>query len=93
MNEVNKLEMEFLASIVSDGFWFSFISFYFALFLRFSFLSVFGKDTAFREVVPSFLPSFFPCHSMISINTINDLINSQGIYVILGVQDRSRLFS
>ena len=32
MNEVNKLEMEFLASIVSDGFCVSFILFYSALF-------------------------------------------------------------
>ena len=58
MNEVNKLEMEFLASIVSDGFCVSFILFYSALFLRFCFLSVFGKDTGFCEVVPSFLASF-----------------------------------
>ena len=82
MNEVNKLEMEFLASIVSDGFCVSFILFYSALFLRFCFLSVFGKDTGFCEVVPSFLPSFFPCHSLISINTENDLINVPGIYSV-----------
>ena len=66
MNEVNRLEMEFLASIVSDGSWFSFILFYSALFLRFCFLSVFGRDTAFCGVVPSFLvflsqPDFYKC--------------------------------
>ena len=77
MNEVNKLEMEFLASIVSDGFWLSFILFYSALFLRFCFLSVFGKDTGFVRLLP---PSFF--HSLISINTENDLINIPGIYSI-----------
>lgn len=55
MNEVNKMEMEFLASIVSDGFCVSFILVTSALFLRFCFLSVFGKDTGFCEVVPSFL--------------------------------------
>ena len=38
MNEVNKLEMEFLASIVSDGFCVSFILVDSALFLRFCFV-------------------------------------------------------
>ena len=58
MNEVNKLEMEFLASIVSDGFCVSFILFYSALFLRFCFVS-FWQGRWFCEVVPSFLPCFF----------------------------------
>ena len=58
MNEVNKLEMEFLASIVSEGFCVSFILFYSALFLRFCFVS-FWQGHWFCEVVPSFLPCFF----------------------------------
>ena len=80
MNEVNKLEMEFLASIVSDGVWFSFIFFYSALFIRFCFLSVLARTLLF-------LLSFFSCPSLTSISTVNDLIASQGIYLILGVQE------
>ena len=43
MNEVNKLEMEFLASIVSDGFCVSFILVTSALFLRFCFFFSFWQ--------------------------------------------------